>query len=89
MYIKSITNTNNTPCTQTSFVENILAKQNKTNKIFYKLQIKKPVENSKIPINGKSFFENKNLIGNKILSCHIKQIDTTLRNFNINTSIKS
>ena len=33
MHIKSITNTNNTPCSQTTFVENILTrkKQNKQN----------------------------------------------------------
>ena len=48
IHIKSLINTNNTPCTQTSFIENMLAKQTKTNKIFYSLQIKKPVENSKI-----------------------------------------
>ena len=48
IHIKSTINTNNTPCTRTSFTENILAKQNKTNKIFYKLQIKHPAENSKI-----------------------------------------
>ncbi|KAH3850204.1 hypothetical protein DPMN_092611 [Dreissena polymorpha] len=47
IHIKSEINTNNTPCTQTTFVENILGRKNKSNKIFYTLQIKKPTENSK------------------------------------------
>ncbi|KAH3804792.1 hypothetical protein DPMN_133081 [Dreissena polymorpha] len=47
IHIKSEINTNNTPCTQTTFVENILGRKNKTNKIFYTLQIKNPTENSK------------------------------------------
>ncbi|KAH3839898.1 hypothetical protein DPMN_113338 [Dreissena polymorpha] len=48
IHIKSEINTNNTPCTQTTFVENILGRKNKTNKIFYTLQIQNPTENSKI-----------------------------------------
>ena len=44
IHIKAATNTNNTPCTKKTFVENIIAKQNKTNKIFYTLQIKNPAE---------------------------------------------
>ncbi|KAH3862705.1 hypothetical protein DPMN_025679 [Dreissena polymorpha] len=47
IHIKSEINTNNTQCTQTTFVENILGRKNKTNKIFYTLQIKNPTENSK------------------------------------------
>ncbi|KAH3860729.1 hypothetical protein DPMN_023648 [Dreissena polymorpha] len=47
IHIKSEINTNNTPCTQTKFVENILGRKNKTNKIFYSLQIKIPTKNSK------------------------------------------
>ncbi|KAH3848089.1 hypothetical protein DPMN_090438 [Dreissena polymorpha] len=49
LHIKSEININNTPCTQTTFVENILGRKNKTNKIFYTLQIKNPTENSKNP----------------------------------------
>jgi hypothetical protein len=59
MHIKSLTNTNNTPCTQRTFVENILAR---LNKIFYKLEIKNPAKKSKTQINGKSFFENKSIL---------------------------
>ncbi|KAH3871104.1 hypothetical protein DPMN_034298 [Dreissena polymorpha] len=47
MHITSEINTNNTRCTQTTFVENILGRKNKTNTIFYTLQIKNPTENSK------------------------------------------
>ena len=73
IHIKSEINTNNTPCTQTTFVENILGRKNKTNKIFYTLQIKSPTENSKIQ-NKWSFLEKMNLIGNTYLPCHIKQL---------------
>ncbi|KAH3846206.1 hypothetical protein DPMN_088505 [Dreissena polymorpha] len=48
IHIKSEINTNNTPCTQTTFVENILGRKKTTNKIFYTLQIKNPTENSKL-----------------------------------------
>ncbi|KAH3869124.1 hypothetical protein DPMN_032284 [Dreissena polymorpha] len=66
IHIKSEINTNNTPCTQTTFVENILGRKNKTNKIFYTLQIKNPTENSKTQNKWQVLFGEHELINNVI-----------------------
>ena len=82
IHIKSTINTNNTPCTQTSFTENILAKQNETNKIFYKLQIKHPAENSKIQNKWQSLLREQEFNWKQIFIMPYKTtIDSTLRNF--------
>ncbi|KAH3884905.1 hypothetical protein DPMN_008891 [Dreissena polymorpha] len=82
IHIKSEINTNNTPCTQTTFVENILGRKNKTNKIFYKLQIKNPTENSKIQNKWQVLFGENELNWKHIFTMPYKAtIESTLRNF--------
>ncbi|KAH3795010.1 hypothetical protein DPMN_148555 [Dreissena polymorpha] len=82
IHIKSEINTNNTPCTQTTFVENILGRKNKPNKIFYTLQIKNPTENSKTQNKWQVLFEEHELNWKHILTMPYKAtIESTLRNF--------
>ncbi|KAH3804322.1 hypothetical protein DPMN_132606 [Dreissena polymorpha] len=82
IHIKSETNTNNTPCTQTAFVENILGRKNKSNKIFYTLQIKNPTENSKIQNKWQVLFGENELNWKHIFTMPYKAtIESTLRNF--------
>ncbi|KAH3883935.1 hypothetical protein DPMN_007905 [Dreissena polymorpha] len=82
IHIKSEINTNNTPCTQTTFVENILGRKNKTNTIFYTLQIKKPTENSKIQNKWQVLFGENELNWKHIFTMPYKAtIESTLRNF--------
>ncbi|KAH3747606.1 hypothetical protein DPMN_182034 [Dreissena polymorpha] len=83
IHIKSEINTNNTPCTQTTFVENILGRKNKTNKIFYTtLQIKNPTENSKTQNKWQVLFGVHELNWKHIFTMPYKAtIESTLRNF--------
>ncbi|KAH3890365.1 hypothetical protein DPMN_014444 [Dreissena polymorpha] len=82
IHIKSEINTNNTPCTQTTFVENILGRKNKTNKIFYTLQIKNPTENSKTQNKWQVLFGEHELNWKHIFTIPYKAtIESTLRNF--------
>ncbi|KAH3868468.1 hypothetical protein DPMN_031617 [Dreissena polymorpha] len=75
IHIKSEINTNNTPCTQTKFVENILGRKNKTNKIFYTLQIKNPTENSKPQNKWQVLFEEHELNWKHIFTMPYKATD--------------
>jgi len=82
IHIKAATNTNNTPCTQKTFVENIIAKQNETNKIFYTLQIKNPTETSKAQTKWQTLLGEKELNWKQIFVMPYKSTtDSTLRNF--------
>ncbi|KAH3887824.1 hypothetical protein DPMN_011846 [Dreissena polymorpha] len=81
IHIKSEINTNNTPCTQTTFVENILGRKNKTNKIFYTLPIKNPTENSKTQNKWQVLFREHELNWKHIFTMPYKAtIESTLRN---------
>ncbi|KAH3892528.1 hypothetical protein DPMN_016646 [Dreissena polymorpha] len=81
IHIKSEINTNNTPCTQTTFVENILGRKNKTNKIFYTLQIKNPTENSKTQNKWQVLFGENVLNWKHLFTMPYKAtIESTLRN---------
>jgi hypothetical protein len=82
IHIKAVTETNNPPSTQTTFVENIIAKQNKTNKIFYTLQIKTPAETSKAQTKWQNLLGDKEFNWKQIYVMPYKTtIDSTLRNF--------
>ncbi|KAH3790897.1 hypothetical protein DPMN_169105 [Dreissena polymorpha] len=82
IHIKSEINTNNAPCTQTKFVENILGRKNKTNKILYTLQIKNPTENSKIQNKWQVLFGENELNWKHIFTMPYKAtVESTLRNF--------
>ncbi|KAH3754621.1 hypothetical protein DPMN_189301 [Dreissena polymorpha] len=82
IHIKSEINTNNTPYTQTTFVENILGRKNKTNKIFYTLQIQNPTENSKTQNNWQVLFGEHELNWKHVFTMPYKAtIESTLRNF--------
>jgi len=82
IHIKTVINTNNPPNTKKTFIENIIAKKNKTNKIFYALQIKNHAETSKAQTKWQNLLGKTDFNWKQIFVMPYKSTtDSTLRNF--------